>query len=169
MSELVALAARVEILLLDADGVLTDGGLYYLSDGGADAFAVRFDIKDGLGLRLALENGLVVGLVSGRRTPQVAARAKALGIDEVHLGVRDKERTVLDIIARHDGAAETTAYIGDDLVDLEAMAAVGLPVAVADAVDAVKERALYITERPGGRGAVREVVDLILAARRSRS
>lgn len=152
---------------MDADGVLTDGGLYYLSDGGADSFFVRFDIKDGLGLRLARERGLLVGFVSGRQTPQVAARAKTLGIDEVHLGVRDKRATVLEIIERHGVAAEHTCYIGDDLVDLEAMQAVAVPVAVADAVDAVKRQACYVSQRPGGRGAVREVVDWILDAKDS--
>jgi 3-deoxy-D-manno-octulosonate 8-phosphate phosphatase (KDO 8-P phosphatase) len=161
--ELTALASRVEALLLDADGVLTDGGLYSLSDGTS---FVRFDIKDGLGLQLASQAGILVGFVSGRQVPQVEARAKLLGIDEVHLGVRDKRSVVLDMLSRHDIAPERACYVGDDLLDLEAMQAVGLPVAVADAVDAVKRQARYVTTRRGGHGAVREVADWILAAKK---
>lgn len=157
-----ALAARVRILLCDVDGVMTDGGIFYLEDG---TQAVRFHVRDGLALAMAKRAGIVVGLVSGRPTPQVRRRASDLGLDEVHLDVRDKAPVVADILARRGFDAADACYIGDDLIDLPAMALVGFPVAVADAVPAVRSAARYVTTERGGHGAVRELVDLLLSAR----
>ncbi|UCF67350.1 MAG: HAD hydrolase family protein [Acidobacteriota bacterium] len=158
------LARHIELLLLDVDGVLTDGGLYYFSD---DGFAVRFDIRDGLGLARAREDGLLVGLVSGRETPQVRRRARELGINEVHLGIENKAAVLGEMVARRGIALSKVCFVGDDLIDLPAMELVGLPVAVADAAAEVRAAALYVTQHRGGRGAVREIVDLILDARRT--
>lgn len=157
------LAAGIEVLLLDVDGVLTDGGLYYFEDG---RFAVRFDIRDGLGIARAVREGLVVGLVSGRPTPQARTRAEELGIAEIHLGVNDKAETVRDILRRRSIDPVAACFVGDDLIDLPAMRLVGLPVAVADAAPPVREAAVWVTSGSGGRGAVREVVNLLLEARR---
>lgn len=161
MDELHALAAGIRLLILDVDGVLTDGGLYYLDSGG---FAVRFHVRDGAALAMARRAGLALALVSGRPTPQVRRRADELRIDEVHLEVDDKAAVVDGILARCGLPASAAAYVGDDLIDLPAMARVGLPIAVADAVDAVRAAARYVTRARGGHGAVREVVDLLLEA-----
>ncbi|GAB4223901.1 MAG: HAD-IIIA family hydrolase [Acidobacteriota bacterium] len=162
MDELRTLAAGIRLLVLDVDGVLTDGGLYYLDSGG---YAVRFHVRDGMALAMARRAGLALGLVSGRPTPQVRRRAEELRIDEVHLDVRDKGAVLDEIIARRGLPKEAVAYVGDDLVDLPAMERVGLPIAVADAVEEVRAAARYVTRAAGGHGAVREVVDLLLRAR----
>lgn len=164
--ELQARAARIRILLCDVDGVLTDGGLYYSGDEG---FAVRFDVKDGLGLVLARKAGLITGIISARQHPEAHRRARDLGLSEVHLNVEDKRSVLDEILTRHRLAAEECCYVGDDLVDLPVMAAVGLPIAVCDAVAAVRHAARWITTQPGGRGAVREVVEHLLAARQGES
>lgn len=164
MDDVNAIAARVRLLLCDVDGVMTDGGIFYLEDG---TQAVRFHVRDGFALAMAKREGLVVGLVSGRPTPQVRRRAADLGLDEVHLDVRDKGPVVAEIMERRQIAPDATCYVGDDLIDLAPMALVGLPVAVADAVPAVRAAARHVTQERGGQGAVREVVDLILAARRA--
>ena len=158
----VSKAAKVRMIVLDVDGVLTDGGLYYLEDG---RFAVRFDVKDGLGLALAKREGLLLGLVSGRPTPQARLRAEQLAFDEIHLDVRDKGRVLRDIKRERKLVSDELAFVGDDLIDIAAMQECGFRVAVADAVLPVRDAADYVTARPGGRGAVRELVDLILAAR----
>ncbi|RMF72209.1 MAG: hypothetical protein D6738_11940 [Acidobacteria bacterium] len=162
MDELRTLAAGIRLLVLDVDGVLTDGGLYYLDSGG---YAVRFHVRDGMALAMARRAGLALGLVSGRPTPQVRRRAEELRIDEVHLDVRDKGAVLDEIIARRGLPKKAVAYVGDDLVDLPAMERVGLPIAVADAVEEVRAAARYVTRAAGGHGAVREVVDLLLRAR----
>lgn len=154
-------AARVRLVLCDVDGVLTDGGLYYF-DGG---LAVRFDVKDGLGLARARQLGLLSGIISGRQVEVVAQRARELKLDEIHLGVADKAACVQDILRRRGLGAAQLAFIGDDLIDLPAMALAGFPVAVADALPEVRAAAVFVTTRPGGHGAVRETIDLLLAAR----
>ncbi len=155
-------AKDIRLLLMDVDGTLTDGGLYYIDSGG---LALRFHVRDGLGIAVARRTGLVVGLISGRDVPQVRHRATELKIEEVHLGVEDKRARVEEILARRGIAPEETCYVGDDVVDLAPMALCGLPVAVADAMPAVRDAALWITTAPGGHGAIREVVDRILAAK----
>lgn len=155
-------ARAIRVVLLDVDGTLTDGGLYYLEDG---SVALRFDVRDGLGLVLARRAGLVVGIVSARNMPQVRQRAEELGLDEIHLGIGDKLSVVEAILARRGVPRDALCYAGDDLVDLPAMAAAGLPVAVADAVPQVRAAAAWVTTKPGGRGAVRELIDALLEAR----
>ena len=155
-------ARAVRLLLADVDGVLTDGGLHYF---GKDGVALRFDVRDGFGLTLAMRAGIDVGLISGRDEPVVRRRAAELGIDELHLGAKDKALVVDGILERRGLEPRQAAYVGDDLIDLPAMERVGLPVAVADAVEPVRLAASYVTRQPGGHGAIREVVDLLLSAR----
>ncbi len=164
----VAQAARIRLLLMDVDGTLTDGGLYYLPDGGVMNFALRFHVRDGLGLQRARQAGLLVGIISGRSSPQVRRRAEELGLDEIHLGVADKRAALEQILAQRGLSAGETCYIGDDVVDLPAMKLAGLSIAVADAHPDVRAAASWVTTLPGGAGAVREAVDAILAATRER-
>lgn len=159
-------ARAVTLLLVDVDGVLTDGGLYYY---GEREVALRFDVRDGLGIKLAQRAGIEVGLVSGRDVPVVHRRAAELGIDEVHLGCTDKGAMVEEIIERRGLVPDQVAFMGDDLIDLPAMEVVGLPIAVADAAMPVRQFAAWSTRLAGGHGAVREVVDFLLSARESRS
>jgi 3-deoxy-D-manno-octulosonate 8-phosphate phosphatase (KDO 8-P phosphatase) len=157
-------AARVQLLLSDVDGTLTDGFLYYVGE----EVGLRFSVRDGLGLVMARRAGLVTGVVSMRGTPSVRHRAEDLRLDEVHLAVDDKASVLREILARRAIPREAACYIGDDLNDLPAFAEVGLSVAVADAAEEVRHAAAFVTGRPGGAGAVREVVDLLLAARAGR-
>lgn len=160
------LARRIRLLLIDVDGVLTDGGLYYF---GEEGFALRFHVRDGLGLRRAVARGLIVGLVSGRTSPQVRRRGEELGLQEIHLDVSDKAAVVREILERREIEPAAACFVGDDVVDLGAMELVGLPVSVADAVAPVKAAARLVTRAAGGQGAVREIIDLLLEARSEES
>lgn len=152
------------MLILDVDGVLTDGGMYYTESG--DEFK-RFDTRDGQGIAVIRAAGIIPALITRERTSIVERRAAKLGIAEVHQGATDKLAVVRDLLARHGIEPQQVCYIGDDIGDLEAMRFVGLPVAVADAVPAIRRVAAFITSRKGGYGAVREVCELILSARSS--
>jgi 3-deoxy-D-manno-octulosonate 8-phosphate phosphatase (KDO 8-P phosphatase) len=152
-------AARVRLILLDVDGVLTDRRIYLAADGRE---LKAFDATDGHGIRMGQEVGLQFGLVTGRATAAATHRAAELGITEVHERVRDKGECVETIARRLRVPLEELCFIGDDLVDLPAMRRAGFAAAPADAVAHVRELAHYVTARPGGRGAVREVVDLVL-------
>lgn len=154
-------AKRVKMLIMDVDGVLTDGQVLYTADGvELEAFSVR----DGLGLRAAHRAGLLTAVVTGRVSGAVARRAKELGIAEVHQGVLEKVSTYEMLLRRYDLTDEAVAYIGDDLNDLPLLARAGLSAAPADAADEVKAAVTYVAMRGGGRGAVREVIDVILKA-----
>ncbi len=158
-------AGRIRLLLIDCDGVLTDGGLYYATDGERVIEAVKvFHIHDGLGLRLARQAGLKVGIISGRGSLSLAARARELEIDYLSQGIETKLEAYEEIRAAAGLQAEEIAYLGDDLPDLPLMRQVGLAIAVEDAVSEVRQSAHFITQRRGGRGAVREAVELILKA-----
>ena len=159
--ESVARAARIRLVLFDADGVLTDGAIL-VGAGGLDVRA--FYVRDGLGILLGREAGLAFGIVSGRRSPAVAERAADLGIVEVHQGVPDKVACVLAIAARHDLALDAVCFVGDDLVDAPIMRRVGLGVAPQDATPEARAAAHYVTTASGGRGAAREEIDLVLHA-----
>jgi len=157
-----ARAARVELLALDVDGVLTDGRLY-LGDNGVEY--KTFFSRDGHGIKLLMAAGVAVAVITGRRSKVVADRMAALGVTHVYQG-DDRKRPVFDrLLAELDIDAARAAYVGDDLVDLPVMRTCGLAVAVADADPRVVARAHWRTTNPGGRGAVREVCELILAAR----
>jgi 3-deoxy-D-manno-octulosonate 8-phosphate phosphatase (KDO 8-P phosphatase) len=163
--EIIPRARRIKLLLLDCDGVLTDGGLYYTFDGKRVMEGAKvFHIHDGQGLKLAREAGLKLGIISGRISPALIARARELQIDRLHQLIDDK-LSVYEQIKTADGFADDQiAYIGDDLPDLPVMRRVGLAIAVADAVDEIRECAHFVTNKPGGRGAAREAIELILKA-----
>ena len=151
----------IQLLLLDVDGVLTDGTIIYCHDGGETKI---FNVKDGLGLKLAMEAGIKVGIVSGRKSPALDHRCRDLGIRYSFVGIRDKAR-ILEKIAEQTGVApDHTAYMGDDLPDLSLMRRVGLSIAVADAHKTVLEDANWTTSAAGGKGAVREVCEALLKA-----
>ena len=154
--------ARVELLLLDVDGVLTDGRVV-IDDRGVESKS--FDVRDGHGLKLLQRSGVGVGLVTGRRSRVVELRAAELGIGEVHQGVKDKLLVVRKILARRSLNPDQVAYVGDDVVDLPVMLQVGAALTVADAPEYVREHAHWIAANKGGRGAVREVCEEILKAR----
>jgi 3-deoxy-D-manno-octulosonate 8-phosphate phosphatase (KDO 8-P phosphatase) len=163
--EIIARARQIKLLLLDCDGVLTDGGLNYTFDGKRVLEGAKvFHIHDGQGLKLAREAGLKLGVISGRISPTLTARARELQIDRLHQGIDDK-LSVYEQIKIADGFSDDqVAYVGDDLADLPVMRRVGLAIAVADAVDEIRECAHFVTNKPGGRGAAREAVELILKA-----
>jgi 3-deoxy-D-manno-octulosonate 8-phosphate phosphatase (KDO 8-P phosphatase) len=146
---------------MDVDGVLTDGGVCYI-DG--DREAKRFDVKDGVGLWMARRAGLRTGLITGRSGAMITRRATELKMDEVHMRALDKLAAYRAILGRQRLGDAQVCYIGDDLIDLPILARVGLPVAVADAHPEVERRAPFVTRAPGGRGAVREVIEAILKA-----
>ncbi len=152
----------IRMLIMDVDGVLTDAGMYY-SEGGEEL--KKFNTRDGHGITLLHEVGLLTAIVTRERTQIVTRRAEKLRIAEVHQGIRDKLPVVKDLLARHGLTPEQACYVGDDVGDLDAMRFVALPVAVADAMPPIKRVAAYVTRAAGGAGAVREVCDLILAAR----
>ena len=154
-------AQAIRLLILDVDGVLTDGRLYF--DAKGETLKV-FHVRDGHGLKLAQRAGIEVAFVSGRRSDAAYHRARELGINRFHEGVRDKVAVMEEIMAAMRIEAAQVAVVGDDLVDLPIMARAGLSVAVADAVPEVIAAAHWVTHNPGGRGAVREVCDLLLKA-----
>jgi 3-deoxy-D-manno-octulosonate 8-phosphate phosphatase (KDO 8-P phosphatase) len=152
---------RIRFLMLDVDGVLTDGRVALLSDGREVKY---FSIYDGLAIRLAIESGLNIGFLSGRESPQVEARAGELGVRFVVQGCSDKLKEFEKIQLLLGLAPHQFAYMGDDLPDLALLRSVGFAIAPSNAVPAVKECAHYVTEVRGGEGAVREVVELLLEA-----
>lgn len=160
--EVMRRAARIALLVLDVDGVLTDGRLL-LGDDGVEYKS--FHSRDGHGIKLLMAAGVQVAVISGRRSPAVEQRMAALGVTRVHLG-DDRKRPVFDrLLGDLALDASRAAYVGDDLVDLPVMRACGLAVAVADADPRVAARAHWCTANAGGRGAVREVCELLLEAR----
>jgi 3-deoxy-D-manno-octulosonate 8-phosphate phosphatase (KDO 8-P phosphatase) len=163
--EAISRARHIKLLLLDCDGVLTDGGLHYIFDGKRVLEGAKvFHIHDGQGLKLAREAGLKLGIISGRVSPTLTARARELQIDRIHQGIDDKLFVYEQIKIAEGFADDQIAYVGDDLPDLPVMRRVGLAIAVADAVDEIRECAHFVTNKPGGRGAAREVVELLLKA-----
>ena len=158
-----AVRARVEkirLLGLDVDGVMTDGRLFY-HDHGTESKA--FDVRDGHGIKMLQRGGIKIAVISGRKSPCVDKRAADLGITYVSQGTGNKIEILEKILSEQGLTREQTAFMGDDLVDLPVMSAVGLSIAVADASEYLFEAAHYITASPGGRGAVREVAELVLA------
>jgi 3-deoxy-D-manno-octulosonate 8-phosphate phosphatase (KDO 8-P phosphatase) len=161
MLTLLERARKTRLLMMDVDGVLTDGRI--IQDGHGHELKV-FDVKDGHGIVMAHRAKLRTALISGRESETIRRRAEELGIELVFQKIWNKlevyEKILVDTELTHD----EVAYIGDDLIDIPLLRRVGLAVAVADAVDEVKAAAHLITQRPGGQGAVREVIELILRA-----
>jgi 3-deoxy-D-manno-octulosonate 8-phosphate phosphatase (KDO 8-P phosphatase) len=156
-------AAKIALLLMDCDGVLTDGRLYFSAAG--EAMKV-FHVRDGQGIALWHQAGFRSGIITGRDAEDILrVRTEELGMDHLRVRSPDKVRDLRSILVEAGVSAEETAYIGDDLADLPLFERVGFPVAVADAVPAVIAAAAYVTRSKGGHGAVREIVDLLLAAK----
>ncbi len=155
------LAAGIRLLLLDVDGVLTDGSLYFSEDGSE---AKAFNTQDGHGIRMLLENEIQVGIITGRSSKIVENRARDLGISILYQKQSDKLAALNAIVTESDIPATAIAYAGDDLPDLSVINAVGLGIAVANAHNIVLNKAKLITSRSGGQGAVREISDYLLQA-----
>lgn len=154
-------ARAIKLLLLDVDGVLTDGRII-LDDRGVES--KHFDVRDGQGIVLLMRAGIEVGLITARNSKAVRYRAKELGLRIVRQGIQNKA-TAYGEIRRQSGLADTQiAYIGDDIGDVEILRRVGLAVTVKDGWEEIFRSVDYVTERPGGRGAVREVAELLLRA-----
>ena len=155
----------IRLLVLDVDGVLTDGRLYF----GADGEELKaFHVRDGLGIKQVQQLGVTVAVVSGRRSPPTIQRCRELGIGEVFLGVEDKEKAFSALCTRLGVTPRECACIGDDSPDLPLLRQAGFAVAVADAHPDVRRAAHRTTTLGGGQGAVREVCDWLLNARRVR-
>lgn len=161
-AELARRARALEWLLLDVDGVFTDGRLVY---GPAGEELKVFDVRDGLGVKLAQRVGLKVGILSGRVSAALENRASELAVDALVMDRSDKRAAFAEFLAEHGAAAERVAYLGDDLVDLPVLTTCGLAFAPADAVPDVRQRVHRVLGARGGRGVVREMVELVLRAR----
>jgi 3-deoxy-D-manno-octulosonate 8-phosphate phosphatase (KDO 8-P phosphatase) len=156
-------AARVRLLVLDVDGVLTDGRLYY----GARGEALKvFHVRDGLGVKLLAAAGITVAVISGRRSGMTARRCRELGVHHLLQGVEDKLGAFHQLRGRLGVHPGVCACVGDDVPDVPLMREVGLSFAVADAHSQARSAAHIVTRLPGGKGAVREVCDYLLEARR---
>jgi len=158
---LTKILGEIKLLILDVDGVMTDGRIS-IDDQGVETKA--FNVKDGYGIRLLLAAGIDVAIITGRRSKSVEHRASDLGIKRIYQGVTDKKAVCIRLLEEKRLTSGQACFIGDDLPDIPLLKFVGLPVAVADAVKEVRETAQYITEKNGGNGAVREVCELILKA-----
>jgi 3-deoxy-D-manno-octulosonate 8-phosphate phosphatase (KDO 8-P phosphatase) len=152
----------VRFLGFDVDGVLTDGNVYYGSDGSETK---QFNTKDGLGIERAIKAGFTVALVSGRNSKAVSFRAKELGIKLVKQGVKDKKAVLNSLLKTNHFKKSEAAFMGDDLPDLKLKESVSLFVCPSDAVSEVKENAGFVTKAKGGKGAAREWIDLVLSLR----
>lgn len=159
--ELHTLASKVQLVVFDVDGVLTQGGLHYGPQG---EVMKTFHVRDGHGMVLARLLGLKVAWLTARSSEIVATRAKELGVTQVLQGQKDKKSGMLRILAEANLAAEQVAYMGDDLNDLPPLSMVGLPSCPADAVLEVRQEALFISKNGGGQGAARELLELVLKA-----
>jgi 3-deoxy-D-manno-octulosonate 8-phosphate phosphatase (KDO 8-P phosphatase) len=159
--ELILRASRVRLLLLDVDGVLTPGTVEIASGGGETK---SFFIRDGLSLIWARRFGIEVGLLSGRPSEATTRRASELGLSIVVQGTNDKRAGYAAILNDHGYTDDDVAYMGDDLVDLPVLGRAGLATAPADGVDEVRESVHWVSRHAGGRGAVRELVELLLKA-----
>jgi len=155
-------AASVRFLVLDVDGVCTDGKLYFQENG----HPVKcFNAQDGIGIKTAMMAGIGIGIITGRNDPCVLARMSQLGVTEFHAGFEAKLPKLESIRRKYGLKPEEMAYMGDDWIDLDPMRSVGMPIAVANAVAQVKKEARYITAARGGEGAVREAIEFLLNAR----
>lgn len=153
--------SKLKLLILDVDGVLTDGQLYF-SDQGQELKA--FHVQDGLGIRLLLKNGVEVAVITSRNSAVVQQRMESLGVTRIYQGAHAKFPVYQRLIAELGLSPQEVAYMGDDWPDLPVLMSVGVPIAVANAVDEVQQRARYQTRHSGGFGAVREVAECILKA-----
>ena len=154
--------SEIELLVMDVDGVLTDGGLWFDASG---QLIKRFDVRDGLGIRLLMQAGVRLAFLSGGQGGATEVRARQLGIDHCLVGIRDKPAAITELQLQLGVTQAQTAFVGDDLNDLAARPVVGLLVAPADACEPVRQGADAVLMRRGGDGAVRELAERLLQAR----
>ena len=160
-------AAKIRLLLMDVDGVWTEGSLFYVPGDEAMVEAKSFNTQDGMGLRFAHAANIRSGLISGRESPGVTHRAEMLGVTYVYQNYLEKIPPYEEICEQAGVADDEVAYMGDDLPDVPLIRRVGLGVAVANARKEVKECADYVTAAPGGNGAIREVIEILMKAQGS--
>ena len=158
-AELKSRLSKVKLLALDVDGVLTDGGIYF-TDSGEEL--KRFNVKDGVGIKLVMRAGIEVAIITVSTANAVRHRAKRLGIEHLYMGREDKLTAIEELRDRFNLSLTEIAYAGDDLTDLPVLQAVGCPLTVADAIPQNQEASIYVTEKCGGQGAVREICELLL-------
>lgn len=161
-AELRSRLLQVKLLALDVDGVLTDGGLYYTESGEE---MKRFNIKDGQGLKLLMQSGIEVAIITAKSSSSTLHCANHLGIIHTYLGIEDKLSTLKKLCEKLDLSLSQVAYVGDDINDLAVMKAVGCPLTVADAISENQACALHVTKLAGGQGAVREICDILVQLR----
>lgn len=152
----------IRLAAFDVDGVLTDGGLHYSGDGD---FMKTFDVRDGMGIRMLMDAGIEVAIITSRRAPMVGLRAADLGIRHLQQGIQDKSAALGELLAGLAIPAAAAAFMGDDLVDLPAFRLCGFTATVAAAPALLKRHAHHVTRAHGGRGAVREFCELLLHRR----
>jgi len=163
--EVLALAGKIQLLLMDVDGVLTNGRLYNVPNPEGKMVETKgFDSQDGIGLQWLSWKGIKTGVISGRLSPATEERARQCKMSYVYQGHIEKIPILLEILADAKIDASQVAYIGDDFTDIVIMRRVGLAIATANAREEVKRAAHHVTQAPGGEGAVREVVELLLKA-----
>ena len=151
--------SNLKLLALDVDGVLTDGKLFYSEN--EQEFKV-FDVKDGLGLKRLIDAGINIAIITSRNSKAVEKRAAELGIRQIRQGVKNKLKALIQVCRELKIEINECAYMGDDLPDLEAMANAGISLTVADAAAEIVDLADWVSSRPGGQGAVREICEIIL-------
>jgi 3-deoxy-D-manno-octulosonate 8-phosphate phosphatase (KDO 8-P phosphatase) len=154
-------AKDIKLVILDVDGVMTDGRII-IDDNGVETR--NFDIKDGMGVVVLMMSGVEVAIITSKKSGAVRHRAEELKIKRFHEGIKKKTEPYEEMLKEMGITDAQVAYVGDDLVDLSMMKRVGLPIAVGDAVEDVKKHAIYVTKARGGCGAVREVAEMILKA-----
>ena len=164
MREVYERARNIRVAIFDIDGVLTDGMLYY-TDAGEEMKA--FNVHDGHGMKMLMDSGLALAIITSRSSRSVAARARNLGIDLLFQGATDKLAAFQELLGRCGAGADACAYTGDDVVDLPVLKRCGLALSVPDAPPLVRRHAHYVTRARGGLGAAREICELILQAQGS--
>lgn len=160
--KLFEIAKGIKLLIIDVDGVLTDGGITLDNEG--NEFKT-FHVRDGHGIKMLIRAGIIVAIITGRHSKVVERRARELGITEVYQKCYDKNVAFRHLIEKYSVDPKEVAYIGDDIVDISLLKGSGFSVAVADAADEAKAAAMMVTKNNGGRGAVREVCDFLLKAK----
>lgn len=161
-----ARAAKIRLLLMDVDGVLTDGKIYFIPDAAGKMIEFKgFDSQDGIGLQWCQKKGIRTGVISGRDSPATSERAKQAKMNYVYQGHTEKIPIIEEILADAKVSIEEVAYIGDDLTDVVVFHRVGFAIATANARPEVKQEAHWVTKNVGGSGAVRDAVELIFEAR----
>lgn len=160
-ADVVARASRVKLMIFDVDGILTDGSLHFGPDGEA---LKTFNVLDGHGIKLLQQSGVVTAIISARQSPIVIKRATDLGIMYLRQGVHDKRAAFEQLLAERGASHESCGFIGDDVIDLPILSRVGFAASVPNGHIEVRKRVHYVTQASGGRGAAREICDLILHA-----